>query len=128
MHCLKYILTHMWRMDFPILITLMSPLSFLGASGGIFQLSMKIKYANRIVPDERPRFAASHLGLFCLPLSHKKDARLIWVKLVSQVPQFLKFMRHLFIHTCICEATDQFKQHHIQKLKKSLSLRAGFAF
>ena len=23
--------------------------------------------------------AASHLGLFCLPMSHKKDARLIWV-------------------------------------------------
>ena len=25
------------------------------------------------------RFAASHLGLFCLPMSHKKDARLILV-------------------------------------------------
>ena len=24
--------------------------------------------------------AVSHLGLFCLPMSHKKDARLIWVK------------------------------------------------
>ena len=29
-----------------------------------------------------PRWdAASHLGIFCLPMSHKKDARLIWVKL-----------------------------------------------
>ena len=27
-----------------------------------------------------PHFAASHLGLFYLPMSHKKDARLIWVK------------------------------------------------
>ena len=27
------------------------------------------------------RFAASHLGLFCLPMSHKRDARLIWVKM-----------------------------------------------
>ena len=27
-------------------------------------------------------FAASHLGLFCLPMSHKKDARLIWVKIM----------------------------------------------
>ena len=29
-----------------------------------------------------PRFAASHLGLpvSCLPMSHKKDAKLIWVK------------------------------------------------
>ena len=25
-------------------------------------------------------YAASHLGLYCLPMSHKKDARLIWVK------------------------------------------------
>ena len=89
----------MWRMDFPILITLMSPFSLLGASGGIFQLSMKIIYANRIAPDGTPRFAASHLGLFCLPMSHKKDARLIWVKLMCHVPQSLKFLRHLSIHT-----------------------------
>ena len=25
-------------------------------------------------------FAASHLGLFCLPMPHKKYVRLIWVK------------------------------------------------
>ena len=25
-------------------------------------------YANRIVPDGTPRSAASHLGLFCLPM------------------------------------------------------------
>ena len=42
---------------------------------------MKIMYANRIAPDGMPRFAASHLGLFCLPMSHKKDARLIWVNM-----------------------------------------------
>ena len=28
---------------------------------------MKIKMANRIALDGTPRFAASHLGLFCLP-------------------------------------------------------------
>ena len=39
--------------------------------------------ANRIAPDGTPRFAASHLGLFCLPMSHKKDDRLIWVKMNS---------------------------------------------
>ena len=33
--------------------------------------------ANRIAPDVTPRSAASHLGLCCLPMSHKKDARLI---------------------------------------------------
>ena len=39
---------------------------------------MKIKLANRIASDGTPRFAASHLGLFCLTMSHKKDARLIY--------------------------------------------------
>ena len=27
-----------------------------------------------------PRSAVSDLGLHCMPMSHKKDARLIWVK------------------------------------------------
>ena len=40
---------------------------------------MKFVSANRITTDGTPRFAASHLGLFCLPMSHKKDAGLIWV-------------------------------------------------
>ena len=38
--------------------------------------SMKCLCANRIAPDGTPRYAASHLGLFCLPMSHKRDARL----------------------------------------------------
>ena len=42
----------------------------------VFNFSMKILSANRIAPDRRPRFAASHLGLFCLPMSHKRGARL----------------------------------------------------
>ena len=39
--------------------------------------SMKFLLANRIAPDGTPRSAASHLGLYCLPMSHEKDARLI---------------------------------------------------
>ena len=35
----------------------------------LFHFSMKIMSANRIAPDGTPRFA-SHLGLFCLPMSH----------------------------------------------------------
>ena len=33
------------------------------------------------------RFAAAHLGLFCLRMSHKKDARLtcIWVNMQIQI-------------------------------------------
>ena len=38
---------------------------------------MKFLCANRIAPDGMPRSAASHLGLCCLPISHKKDARLM---------------------------------------------------
>ena len=38
--------------------------------------SMKFLCANRIAPDGTPRSAASHLGLYCLPMSHKRDARL----------------------------------------------------
>ena len=38
--------------------------------------SMKFLCANRIAPDGTPRSAASHLGLYCLPMSHKKDVRL----------------------------------------------------
>ena len=41
---------------------------------------MKFVYANRIAPDGTPHSASSHLGLCCLPMSHKKDARLIQFK------------------------------------------------
>ena len=50
-----------------------------GVRSSIYLLShfsMKFLYANRIDPDGTPRSAASHLGLFCLPMSHKRDARL----------------------------------------------------
>ena len=36
----------------------------------------EIFYENRIAPDGTPHSAASHLDLFCLPMSHKKEARL----------------------------------------------------
>ena len=45
----------------------------------LFHISMDVLSANRITPDGTPRFAATHLGRFFLPLSHKKAARLIWV-------------------------------------------------
>ena len=37
----------------------------------------KILLANRIAPDGMPRCAASHLGQYCMPMSHKREARLI---------------------------------------------------
>ena len=46
----------------------------------LFHFSMKIISANRIAPDDAA-FCGVTSGLFYLPLSHKKDARLICVKL-----------------------------------------------
>ena len=41
--------------------------------------------ANSGAPDQTPRYAASDLGLRMLPMSHKKDARLKWVKMFFSV-------------------------------------------
>ena len=68
-------LSHSYHLD-------KSAFIFRGMGSGfsfLFHFSMKFIKPNRIVPDGTPRFAALHLWLFCLPLSHKKDARLIWV-------------------------------------------------
>ena len=54
-----------------------------------FHFSMNfLLQANRIASDVTPCFAASHLGLFCLPMSHKKDARLIWVNVTKSNKQY----------------------------------------
>ena len=45
----------------------------------LFNFSMKFVSANRIAPDGTPPFVVSHIGLFWLPMSHKKDDRLIRV-------------------------------------------------
>ena len=38
-------------------------------------------YANSGDLDQTPHSVESDLGLHCLHISHKKDARLIWVKI-----------------------------------------------
>ena len=75
-------------MDFPIIIIWGTPLSSLGMFRGVrgdflflSHFAMKFLQANRIAPDGRPRSAASHLGLCCLPMSHKEDARLKFLSL-----------------------------------------------
>ena len=64
---------------------------------------MRFILANRIAPDGTPRLAVSHLVLLCLPMSHKKVVRLIWVN------TFIQFMLEksktpvisfMFIHVC----------------------------
>ena len=72
-------------MDSPIIINWLSPFSFFGVLEVIFNFYliflMKLLLTNSIAPDGTPRSAASHLGLYCLPMSHKMDARLIRVNL-----------------------------------------------
>ena len=67
--------------------------------------------ANRIAPDGMPRFASSYLGLFCLPVSHKKDARLIWVNY-----KCLKHIIYLQLHVHTKNEThhfcDKLVHHH----------------
>ena len=54
---------------------------------------MKFLCANRIAPDGTPHSAASHLGLYCLHMPHKKDARLTLVVLDRKLDSF-KFLLH----------------------------------
>ena len=48
-------------------------------------------------PDQTTRSAASGLGLYCLPTSHKKDARLIWVNLFMQEKLFHILSPYIYI-------------------------------
>ena len=62
-------------MEFPTTINWSSPFPILGVLGGIFFLNLNFnrKFCKR--------YAVSDQVLHCLLMSHKKDARLIWVKL-----------------------------------------------
>ena len=48
-----------------------------------FHFSMKITLANIIAPEGTPHFAASHLGLFCLPMSHKRTPGLYRINRIA---------------------------------------------
>ena len=55
----------------------------------LFKFLQKIMHANSGDPDQTPHSVASDPGLHCLPMSHKKDARYIWVK-TANILQFYK--------------------------------------
>ena len=71
-------------MYLPTLISRMSPFPILSGVGQYFSFFSNL-YANSEDPDQTPHYAVSDLGLHCLPLSHKKDIGLIWVKNMSAV-------------------------------------------
>ena len=51
---------------------------------------LNILQANSEDPDQTLRFAVSELGLHCLPVSHKKEARLKWFEVPEIVDYHLK--------------------------------------
>ena len=53
--------------------------------------------ANSGGPDQTPRSAASYQGMNYLPMSLKKDARLIWVKVSTQLCILVQII--LYSHT-----------------------------
>ena len=71
-------------MEFPPFISWTSTIPLSGMLGGSFFISIQILIEQSVSkhrdPDQTPHSAASGLGLHCLPTSHKKDTRLIWVK------------------------------------------------
>ena len=73
---------------------------------------MKFLCANRIAPDGTPRSAASHLGLCCLPISHKKDARLKCVKVTAGHDGMcpVRYICHGLYKLCL-ELTQNWKQY-----------------
>ena len=81
---------------------------FRGNFSFLFHFSMKIISANRIAHYGTPRFAASHLGLFCLPMSHKKDTRLICVNVMNAFVGFdLSWTKHQYCAHFFCERHQQ---------------------
>ena len=73
-------------MEFPTDINWTNPIPISGLLGGIFHFNLNFErnfcLKNSREPDQISRFTASDLVLHCLPMSHKKDARLIWVMIV----------------------------------------------
>ena len=74
--------------------------SILGLLCGIFYFYSNYKrhFCNQTVvkPDQTPHIAVSDLSLHCLPMSHKRDARLIWAKLTIALQCFLFSFAKLF--------------------------------
>ena len=65
-------------MDLPITINWMSPILFLGALGVIFILFFFSFFDGILLSKQNSSsWDAAFCGLFCLPMSHKKDARFI---------------------------------------------------
>ena len=75
----------------------------------LFLFSIYFISANRISPAGVPRFAASHLELFCLPMSHKKDTRLMWLHCIQKpISQVQSQGSNGFVSSKIYDKRDDF--------------------
>ena len=75
---------------------------------------MKFMSANRIAPDGTP---ASHLEIFCLPMSHKKDARLIWVNTGRKFVFFISKMQvPKYDSGSLMSGVDSFKYYRFAQI------------
>ena len=78
----------------------------------------------QIAPYGTPRFAASHLGLFYLPMSNKKDARLILVKATCVYSSALPSKSHGLI-SLISNRKAINRNWSNQKANPALKTKAG---
>ena len=96
-------------MDPSILINWTSPFPNLRVSGVLFFFLFYFKQmfllANSQDPDQTLCSAASDLGLHCLPMSRKRNTRLIWVN----------NMADSFIHILFNQQTQRFNSGYNSK-------------
>ena len=80
-------------MFFPVIINWTSPFPILGLLGDIFHFHSYLKrnFCKQTVENLiRRGFAASDLELHCLPMSHKKNARFIWIKMTKMTVEMIQ--------------------------------------
>ena len=98
----------------------------LGTLGVIFNFSykffMKSLFANRIAPDGTPQSVASHLGLYCLPMSHKKDARLT-VYNITPIDNSIQQMSRLVGKPTMWFPNGSDTNEAVQSQKQAISLK-----
>ena len=83
---------------------------------------MNFLCANRIAPDGMPRSAASHLGLCCLPMSHKWGYAvcLCSIKRTSGLNELMLYFYEAFLHGKIHNSSFSLilKHFYVRKLQK----------
>ena len=77
-----------------------------------------------------PRFAASHLGLFCLLMSHKKDALLIWINISTINSLIMVLLDTKISFTCSCHVflSSVMGKHAFCIYAKTKALISAFVF